>query len=397
MSTTAGTDVQNIVTDLNAGWYNEVSKALNIQDPSFLLAQGTLGLQTTDSSGLFMMSDAVPPSASVAYFDAGGMKLRSQAYALLLGALLPETGTDLAAVLGDQYANWVTYRNTYTWPTTPGAPTTQQQLFAQWANRSLDPRLASQALNTYAQAANAPLNAALNALHAPSAQQQFVNPAGQAYSLYPYTATVAAAQAAIATGASASISFDSSSMDTTLAHTTAQGSASGFYDIFSGGASGSFDQLNQTAASSDWSISGTINKFATLATQAGAAWFNSAEVARAYNAQDDNTIWDPMANAGNWDSFFGQPDGSLARHISQLVLVSDYQITVTSHASYSSDDLTTIKTQASFGIWPFFSADASATHTTEVTVNADGNLVVTHSLAKGLIQIWGVTTQSAPN
>jgi hypothetical protein len=396
MSTAAGTDVQKSVTDLNAGWYNEVSKALNIQDPSFLLAQGTLGLQTTDSSGLFLMSDAVPPSASVAYFDAGGLKLRSQAYGMLLGALLPETGTDLAAVLGDQYANWIAYRNAYTWPSSPGAPTTQEQLFAQWANRSLDPRLASQAVNTYAQAANAPLNAALNALHAPGAQQQFVNSAGQPYALYPYTATVAAAQAAIASGGSASISFDSSTMDTALAHTTVEGSASGFYDIFSGGAGGSFDQLNQTAAGSEWSISGTINKFATLVTQAG-SWFNSAELARAYNAEGDNTVWDPMANAGDWDSFFGQPDGSLARRISQLVLVSDYQITVTSHASYSSEDLTTIQTHASFGIWPFFSADASATHTSEISVNADGNLVVTHTLAKGLIQIWGVTTQNAPN
>src|SRR6185437_1471168 len=146
MSKTANSDVQKTVTDLNAGWYNAVSSALNIQDPSFLLAQGTLGLQTTDSSGLFRMSDTVPPSAAVAYFDGGGMSLRSQAYGLLLGGLLPETGTGLAAVLGDQYANWITYRNNYTWPTPPAASPTQQQIFAAWANQRLDPGLATRAI-----------------------------------------------------------------------------------------------------------------------------------------------------------------------------------------------------------------------------------------------------------
>jgi len=383
------------VIELNAGWYNEVSKAMSLDPSTFLLAQGTLGLQTSDSSGLFLMSDAVPPSASVAYFDAGGMGKRSQAYAGLLGALLPETGTDLATVLRDKYANWITYRNQY-WDKNPTSTMSQEELFAQWANRMLDPRQAQTAINTYKQAANAQLNQSLDALHAKDAQQQFVNSAGQTYLLYPYSATVDAANAAINQGSSVTIAFDSSTMDTSLKNTTAEGSATGFYDIFSGGASGEFSQLDKTAAESEWSIAGTINKYATLVTQAG-GWYNSQEVKRAYNAEDDHTVWDPNANAGDWDSFFGQPDGSLARRVSQLVLVSDYEITVTSHASYSSEDVTDIETSAHFGIWPFFSASASATHKTDVTTNADGELVVTHTLPKGEIQIWGVTVEKAPN
>jgi len=245
MTITSDADVQKTVTDLNAGWYNEVTKALNIQDPSFLLAQGTLGLQTSDSSGLYLMSDAVPPSASVAYFDAGGMKMRSSAYQLLLGALLPETGSDLVRVLGDQYANWIAYRNSYKWPDPPAPQPTQEEVFASWANRSLDPRLAKQAINTYEQAANAPLSEALAALHEKDAKQSFVNPAGKPYSLYSYSATTDAAKTAIATGSSASISFKSTTMDTTLKHTTAEGSASGFYDFFSASASASVDKVAQ--------------------------------------------------------------------------------------------------------------------------------------------------------
>lgn len=394
--TTTDTDVQQTVMDLNAGWYNVVKQALNISEPSFLLAQGNLGLQTSDSSGLFLMADATPPSAAVAYFDPGSMQRRSQAYGGLLGALLPETGSGLPQVLGDQYANWITYKNAYTWPTGAGQPTTQQELFEQWANRALDPRTASQAVNVFKQAANCELNTAIDALHAPGAQQTFVNTAGQAYSLYPYTCTVDVAKAAIATGKGASISFDSTTMNSSLETTTVHGSASGFYDIFAGEASADFSSLNKKAAGSEWSIQGTIGSYATVAVQTAGSWYDGNEVSRAYNAEDDNTIWDPMANAGSWHSFFDADTGSLARHVSQLVLVSDYELTVTSYADYSSEDLTTIKTQAEFGVWPFFAASGSATHEKDVKVGDESELVVTYTLNKGLIEIWGVTTLDAP-
>ncbi|WP_456787719.1 hypothetical protein [Cellulomonas sp. P5_C5] len=383
------------MTDLNAGWYNVVAQALDLDPTTFQLAQGTLGLQTSDSSGLFLIGDAVPPSASVAHFDSAGLSRRSSAFQQLLGALLPETGSDLAVFLKDQYAGWITYRTAF-WKDNPTSTLTQEQLFAQWANRTLDPRTAKQAITTYALAANSQLYQALDALTATAGRQSFVSSAGTTYTLPIYSATSAGATAAINGGASATIAFDSSTMNTTLSHTTAQGSASGFYDIFSAGAGTSFDQLNTTAAGSEWTIEGTIGKYATLASEPG-SWFTSGELTRAYNAKNDFTVWDQNANAGTWDSFFAQPAGALARRVSQLVLVSDYSITVTSHATYSQSDAETISAHASFGIWPFFSAEASGTQTTQVTLNSDSTLKVTHTLPKGLIQIWGVTVQDAPN
>ena len=70
-------DVAKQVNDLNAGWYNVVTKAMGIDVTNFQLAQGTLGLQTADSSGLFLMADAVPPPTAVAYFDPAGLSRRS--------------------------------------------------------------------------------------------------------------------------------------------------------------------------------------------------------------------------------------------------------------------------------------------------------------------------------
>lgn len=382
-------DISQQVTDLNAGWYNVVTSAMGIDPTNFQLAQGTLGLQSADSSGLFLMADAVPPPTAVAYYDPAGLSRRSQAYNMLLHALTVEGGTSLQAALGDYYAKWIAYRNADT------SDKTQLQLFTAWANRNLDPGKMAAALNVFKAQLTAPLNQAYDAYADPNNQQQFVDSAGNAYSLYTYSGTVDGATQAIQQGSSATIDFDSETMNTTMHSVSVEGSASGMYDIFSGGASAGFDQLNTTAAGSRFTITGTIGQYGTLTTQP-MAWFNSSEFLRAFNNQNNANVWDPASSAGNWASFFGQPNGSLARRITQLFLVSGYDITVTSHASYSQSDVTQVNAKASFGIWPFFNASASASTKNGATLNADGSMSVRHTLTPGLIQIWGATVEPAP-
>ena len=87
----------------------------------------------------------------------------------------------------------------------------------------------------------------------------------------------------------------------------------------------------------------------------------------------------------------------MARRVSQLLLVSGYDITVTSEASYSASQFEQIKASASVGIWPFFSASASATHTTTATQDANGRMVMNYKSNKGLISIFGATVELAPN
>jgi hypothetical protein len=383
-------EVEHRVTALNAGWYNHLSKVLKQDQGTFLLAQGTLGLSVLDSSGLFRISDAVPPSASVAYFDAG-MQSRADSYRMLLSALLPEGGSGLRVALMDKYPKWVEYRER--WADDPTTKGTQQEAFEAWANKRLDPDAREAALSAYLLAANSPLNHALEALKAPGARQQFLTSDDTPYWLYVYSATAKGAQEAIARGASATLAFDSSTMDTSLAHTTAKGSASGFYDIFSASAAASFEQLDTMAAASDFRISGSIGKYATLPT-GPIGWLSPAEVKRARDARNDASVWDPMAHAGGWGSFFGQPDGSLARYVSQMLLLSDYEIVVKSSAKYSAEQYRRITAEVSGGIWPFFSASAKAVHETRYRQEADGSLTVTYTLPKGLIQIWGVTVDA---
>lgn len=335
------------------------------------------------------MSDAVPPPAATAFYDPSGLSRRSSAYNLLLHALKPEGGSDLPQALGDMYAKWIAYRDADT------SSLTQQQLFERWADRNLNPGQVARAINVFKQQTTMPLNQALDAFADKNNQQTFVNPAGNSFNLFVYSANTDNAAAAIATGGSATINFDSQTMNTSLDHIWVKGSASGLYDIFSGGVGGSFDQLNTKAASSRLTVVGNIGAFATLATTAG-GWFTSAEVSRAYNAKNDNTVWDPLSAAGNWDSLFAQPNGALARRITQLVLVSDYDLTVTSHATYNQSDATKITAEASVGIWPFFSGTVSTSQTHSTTLNQDGSLSVHHHLDKGRIQIWGATVELAP-
>ena len=126
-------------------------------------------------------------------------------------------------------------------------------------------------------------------------------------------------------------------------------------------------------------------------------WYTPGEYNRAYTGKNDNTIFDPDGNSGDWDSFFGKPNGSLVRHVSQLILVSDYTLEVTSHASYSQEDYQKIKTGASFGVWPFFSGSVNMKNVSDYTLNNDSTLTVTFTLNKGLIQIFGVNVLDAPN
>jgi hypothetical protein len=156
----------------------------------------------------------------------------------------------------------------------------------------------------------------------------------------------------------------------------------------------SFEQLNTKAAISDITIKGHIDSYATLPV-GPVGWYDSNEVNRGYNNKDDYNVWDPQASQ-NWDDFFSQPNGSLARYITQFLLVSGYELTVTIHASFSDEEYEQIKSKATFGIWPFFSFSADAVHTTDHKHNEDGSLSYTTRLDKGKIEIWGISFQNAP-
>lgn len=379
------------VMELNAKWRNYVAQVMGMDPKSaFQVVQGSLGLVSEDSSGLFEMSDATPKDCAAGYYDPSSMNKRSSSYSLLLVSLLPEPGYDLRTALGDMYASWVTYRTEWSKKNPkPDDQKNQEQAFNAWADGNLDPREKAKAINAYKQAAILPLNKAIDDLTDPNNQQTFIGPDQKPFILYKYTANITQAKNALARGSTISnFKFDSATADSNLQHTFAEGAASGFYSIFSGGAAASFESLNAKAANSRITVEGSINQFATLPTSP-IGWYNSGEVNRALKAPGDATVWDPIAGQ-NWDNFFGK-QGSLARYMTQFLLVSGYDLKVTIYASFTKEEFEEIKAKATFGIWPFVSASASFVHTSKFVLNEDSSISFTQSLAKGNVEIWAVT------
>lgn len=336
------------------------------------------------------MADGVPPYSAVAMYDASSNSSRFDGYGLFLNALLPSSSSGMQGALGPKYAAWVAFKQAnYTKFTSISA------MFDSFAMGNLNVTQTAAGKTAIKQGQNDMLNKALDAYMDPHNQTSFVDDAGNAYTLPTYSGTITTAHNAINTGSSVSIDFNTNTMDTSSTSTDVSGGASGFYDIFSGGVGGSYSSFDSKAIGSAFSISGKIGQYATMPTEAQ-GWYNGAEVKRGFNAKQDYTVWDANSASGSWDSFFNTQTGSLARRVSQLLLVTDVDITVTSHASYSQSDLTTIKSQASFGIWPFFSASASSTQTSSYTLNTDGSLSYNYKLDKGKIEVWGVNVQPAP-
>jgi hypothetical protein len=405
-----GTDVEKApMNELNAKWRNYMARIMGM-DPTgtFQVAQGALVLSAADSSWLFNMSDAVPPDSAANYYDPSTMNRRSDAYRGLLFALQSESASDLKGALGDMYAKWIDFRNTWY---DDGKSGPQEVIFESFADRYLDPMKAKQAITTFKKASLAPLNQAIDKYQDDKNRQKFIDPEGNTYSLYKYKPTIDIAKKAINAGATIDLEFNASKEDGRLGHTFAQGAASGFNKIFSGGAGVSFEKLNRKAAYSDIEINGRVGKYATIAV-GPEGWYDSSEVKRGYNHKDDFNVWDPNSDL-NWDNFFSQPNGSLARYITEILLVSDYDLTVRYPISFKSVEFNQIKTRAQFGIWPFYSFAATATHTTALQKmnkplrasapkavqhrhNEDGSLSLTMTSPKGVIYIWGISFQNAP-
>lgn len=381
-------DVTKIVNDLNAGWRNQIALQLGMDSQTFQLAQGTLGLQTSDSSGLFRMADAVPSDSTASYYNPSSAIQFATVYNAMLHALLPSSSGGLRVALGPMYANWIDYRSADT------SDLTQLELFTKWADKKLDPNQKIKALAVYKLTLSDPFNTAVDAYVDPANFTQFVDDSSKPFSLPTYSSTITNAKAAVLTNGPSNFSFDSSAMDTSSNGTTVSGSASGLFDIFSGGVGASFTSLNKMAAASGFTITGQVDNYGTLSVDRG-GWYDASQLNRAFKNKNDNNIWDPYSNQGDWDTFFGK-GGSLARRVSQMLLVTGYDITVTSKASYTTSQFQEITTTANVGFWPFFSAKVSTTHTQSSSHGANGELITRYRQNPGQIAIWGATVTDIP-
>ena len=396
---------------LNYGWRNYISNLMGLDPKTFQLAQGTLGLQTSDSSGLFLMADAVPPESAVNYYDATSTNKRSSAYLGLLSALLPETNPNaLSAALGDQYAAWIVWKLA----NRPNPGENYLAYFERWGTSiNVDPGRLSRGTEAIVNAQNSPLLKAYAAYDSPMGWQSFVNPSSGVYTLPIYQATHDAAVSAIANGGSLNlpgnarvrpmaaetsglrVRFDSGAMVSEVEGLPPLPLLAAAARVAGANKIAAFEApLPRAATAPRVTVTGRIGSYATVASGPG-AWYSSNEVSRAYTGNGNSAIWDAGAASGDWNSFFGAA-GSLARYVSQLVLVSNYELTVTVSGQDSQSAAASLTPTESSGSWPLFSSSGPPTQDISPAQTRDNSITVVHTLAAGKIQIWGVTVQPAP-
>jgi hypothetical protein len=400
---------------LSHGWSNYLSDLMGLGS-NFWLAQGNLGLQTSDDSGLFLMADAVPPESDVNVYDASSMNKRSSAYLGLLCALLPETNPNaLSQALGPQYAAWNSWKAAN--PITPGE--TYLDYFKRWGIQSdPDPGTLARGQQSIVTVQNTQLIKAFADYTNPAGRQSFGGD-----TLPKYTTTHQAAVNAIAGGGSMpKIDFDSSAMMNSLASDTgpmnlldaglgAAASVTGLMGFFYGEdgplaeparlgirAENALTPLHAQASNQRVTITGSIGSYATLVSVPG-SWYTSAEVGRAFNGRGNTAIWDAGAASGGWESFFDPKSGSLARYVTQFLLISNYQLEVTIYGQDTNADLNLVRSSATRGAWPLFSSAGPPTQNITYQRNSEssvGPITTVHQLDPGKIQIWGVTVRPAP-
>lgn len=378
---------------LTAQWYNSVVTGLGLSDQQFQLFQGP-GISPSTSQLMWNLFNAVPPNTVNNYYDPNQANNFASDYDLVLSALVTVSDSDFQNCMGDYYGQWQTdFAAAYKAdPTIISNATSLSKFFQGWA------------------LVNAPSQSGcVSAL-----TKAYINPISIANNMYDsangkyaWNQTIDALQKALASGPNKSFTMDSSTASSNTKHSWASGGTSIFFDLFSFGGGGNYDDISTKATSAGLNIQANFQKVATFAAGPYATadsnnpilkqynpWYNSAVLAKAYTTQD-NTVWNNQAPV-TWQKAFGA-NGFLQRMATAIVVADGIDITITSSASFSSYEQTQITAAAKVGLWPFFSASGQGGTTNTVTFNNQGQFTsVTHSVL-GNPQILGILQSSMAN
>ncbi len=380
-------EAQNAMNTLTNQWYNALVTGLSLSPENFQLYQGTESVGPT-SDWLWNILDAIPPKAVNSFFNPSQANNFSQDYQAVIANLKPLSDNSFQMCMGDYYTQWLSYLKSSDCPASIfDSPDQMSAGFKKWA--MINAPTKSGCAASLIQSFYNDIVTIANTMFA-SAQS-----AGKGYA---YNATIDDLNNALQSAPSKKFTMNSLTESSDVSHTWASGGTSVFFDIFSFGGSSSYDKLTKVATSAGLTIAASFDHVTTLPGAPLAKvstnpilsgytpWYNSAAFSRAYGTKD-NTVW--KNGQPSWDTTFG-PDGNMQRAASAVVVVDGISIKMTSNTNYSSSEQTTIKGQASAGIWPFFSVKGSGGSQTTVTFSDSGAMTVEINCPAGNPQLLGV-------
>lgn len=367
---------------LNAQWYNAIVTGCGLDPATFQLVQGAAPLGTT-SEQLWNVFDVVPPLSVSNYYNPSQGNVFSSDYGAVINNLIPQNSNAFQNDMGDYYSAWTTYLQAQTSLPAGGV----LELFQTWSAIHMSPNQAQTCYTDYQQVAQGVI---------PTAVSMWIKAGGMA-AQKAYNATIAQLKTQIPSAPSKTVSVNSSTASSDISHTWAKAEASGFFDIFGGGGSTSYDQLTMAMSQAGISITASFGNLLTFTAAPLAKlstdpilsqyqpWYSSAALNLAYQTPD-NTVWNHTHPT--WADTFG-PTGNMLRTTSSLVIVDGITISMTSNVGFSSSQQTAFQAAASGGIWPFFEASASGGWSHDVSFDTAGNVTVKSTCPAGNPNILG--------
>ncbi len=378
---------------LTEQWYNALTQGLGLDQAHFQLAQGATALGTTDDA-IWNILDSIPPVSVNNYFNPAQHNSLSTTYGAVINNLVPQGEAGMQTLLKNKFLSWTKFANDPANLPKPMPKTAsggldfvqaQKDQFQQWCLlNAIDTATMNNGITQIDQ---------LDVISVAVASWRAAN------GVYAYTANQASLTQAVNQGQAKSVALDSATTSTDTTHSWAKVSASGLFDFFSAGGSGSWDKFTEELHSKgvDMKV-----EYASVAQVSGGPyakeapnnpdladcvpWFNTAALKTA-QANNNNKVWKHAAPT--WDQTFG-PNGNLKRLSTALIVVDGIKSTMTSKASVAKDSQESFKTAISGGFWPFFSISGEGGWEHDTTFNDDGTFTVTSECKKGNPTVLGV-------
>lgn len=382
---------QNLLANLAGLYYQQLAKQLNNPN-GFQVATGST--QVMDQPTLNSVADSIPLQSLNNSFSGNPVNTFKGNYGNVLNGLVSPSYVSNA--LGTAYASsWQQYQSQNSASLDFSSPdkllSSQQALMRKWG--------------VIDQIPSGTVEAGVTAL-----TQEIDNPVSVAVALWhsnngnPYGFTPPSANVAIAFNNPSPCSFQISNLENSadLSNTWAKGAFGFLFDIFELGNETSYSKESQTFVSSGFNLNFSCRQVSIdvgpVAVGQGfnvagvnyGAWYSSDALLRAFTSPNDATVW---SRSADWNKYFGG-SGTFNRVVTKLFLADNINLTMSSTATFSSEEVTKLQTAAEGGFWPFFVAEGSGGSTTTVTHNNDNTITVKTSSPIGVYILLGVATAS---
>jgi len=319
---------------------------------NFQILSGNFGLPFSDSRDLFSIADMIPTNSPIGSYSSSSIR-RSISYGSLLFSMAPQDGTLFSDMFGDRYIKWVKFRQNYYTNKVNNWSVSQQKLFEVWSKFHMCKESAQHSIALHEKTLTSPLNKAIIAFNKNVNQEHFSGNNKNKFSRYCYSGTINEAKNSLSNDVCINqVYFNSDFKEENNKYSFTKNPPVVDSNFFGVENTGLMSQLNSRAINSKITINGYISNIAELQTEPG-AWYDESIEALAYYNPDDSSIWNKKYYAYNWSKYFEQPSGILSRYITSLLLISDFDLTVTINSNFTEVEFNQIKALSVNGIWPF--------------------------------------------